>query len=150
MPRGINTDANYLRQLLEEGVLLKPDRVEGDTIDLDDDTPVYIGIIVNVTGYGPHIGALYVEQNRFHGHPDSALQEAFDILQTWEMETNPEYLAELEEEYGDDALDVLTETFDGWAFKLSPQEVEDAVRGTRAEEFFEFTSEDDDDDEGDE
>jgi hypothetical protein len=129
MPRGIYTGAAHLRELLEEAVLLNPDRVEG-SVDLDDPDPVHVGIVVNVTGYGPHVGALYVAQNR---HPDTALQEAFEILEQWELDHNMDYFAELEKEYGDEAMGVFTETFDGWAFKIPPREFADAVAGTRVE-----------------
>lgn len=145
MPRGVHTDANHLHELLARAVLLQEDRVEG-SVDLNDDDPVYVGIIVDVDGYGPHVGAMYVEQNRFHGHPDSALQEADEILTEWKLEHYSDYLEELEEEYGEDAMDVFTETFDGWAFKLSPHEFAEAIAGTDAEKFVDIEPEDDDDD----
>lgn len=133
MPRGTHKDANHLREILEKGVILDKDRVEG-SVDLNDESPVYIGIIVDVNGYGPHVGAMYVEQNRFHGSVDGALQGADEILEQWTLDnTSKEDIDELEDEYGDDWMSVLTETFDGWAFKLSPQEFVDAIEGTDAE-----------------
>ena len=135
MPRGIHKDAQQLHDILEKGVILNKDRVEG-SVDLNDESPVYVGIIVDVNGYGPHVGALYVEQNRFHGHLDSALQGADEILEQWTLDnTSKEDIEELEAEHGDDWMSVLTETFDGWAFKLSPQEFVEAIRGTDAEKF---------------
>ncbi len=134
MPRGIHKDAQHLHDILDKGVILDKDRVEGDTIDLSDDTPVCVGIIVDVNGYGPHVGAMYVEQNQFHGHPDSALQAADEILTEWTLDhADKEDIDELEAKHGDEWMEVLTETFDGWAFKLSPQEFVEAIKGTDAE-----------------
>jgi hypothetical protein len=132
MPRGTSTDADHLRKWLEEGVLLKADRVEG-SVDLDDEDLVHVAIVVNVTSIGPHVGAMYVDQNRYHASADTSLQEAFEILQQWELDNNQDYFAELEQEYGDEAFDVFTETFDGLTWKLSPREFADAVAGTRAD-----------------
>lgn len=149
MPRGIHTDAQHLHDILEKGVLLNKDRVGGDTIDLGDTTPVCVGIIVDVNGYGPHVGALYVEQNRFHGHPDSALQAADEILEEWTLEnTSKEDIEALEAEYGDEWMSILTETFDGWAFKLSPQEFVEAIKGTDAEKLIDIEEKEEEEEEG--
>jgi hypothetical protein len=132
MPRGIHRDAEHLHDLLDKGVILDKDRVDG-SVDLNDPTEVYVGIIVDVSGYGPHIGALYVDQNRYHGSPDTALQGADEILTEWMLEHYSDHLADLEKEWGDEALSILTETFDGWAFELSPHEFVRAIAGTKAE-----------------
>jgi vacuolar-type H+-ATPase subunit I/STV1 len=151
MPRGVSKDANHLREILEKGVIL----IGGEgSVDLNDDDPVFVGIIVNVTGYGPHVGAIYTMQNRFHGNPDEPLQEAHQILEEWEMDHNMDYFKELEKEHGDSASEVFTETFDGWSWELTPQELADAIEGTGAEKFIEVeeaeeeeTVEEDDEDE---
>jgi hypothetical protein len=136
MPRGIHKDAEHLHDLLDKAVILDKDRVDG-SVDLNDPTEVYVGIIVDVSGYGPHIGALYVEQNRYHGHPDTALQGADEILTEWMLEYHADdgYIDELQKEWGDEWMDILTETFDGWAFELSPHEFVRAIAGTDAEKF---------------
>jgi hypothetical protein len=149
MPRGVSKDAKHFRQILEEGVILVGGEADG-SIDLDDDASVFVSIVVNVTGYGPHVGAIYAMQNRFHGNPDEPLQEAYGILEEWEMDHNLDYFKELEEEYGEDASDVFTETFDGWSWELSPEEFADAIEGTAATKYIETHSEEDEDDEGDE
>lgn len=152
MPLGVSKDAAHFRELLEKGVMLKKDRVEG-SVDLGDRAPVYAGIIVDVEGYGPHIGALYVTQG-YGNYADESLQEAHQILEEWKFEHYRDHYEELEKEYGDDAMSVFTETFDGWAFKLSPHEFADAVRGTDAEKFIDIEPEEEGDpdevDEGDE
>ena len=141
MPRGIYRDAQHLHDILEKGVILNKDRVEG-SVDLNDESPVYVGVIVDVNGYGPHIGALYVEQNRFHGHVNSALQAADEILEQWTLDnTEAEEIEELEEEYGDDWMDVLTETFDGWAFQMSAHDFVKAIEGTDAEKYIDVEEE---------
>lgn len=145
MPRGIHTDAQHLHDILEKGVMLNKDRVEG-SVDLNDDSPVYVGIMADVNGYGPHVGALYVEQNRFHGHVDTALQGADEILEQWTLDnTSQEDISELEDEYGDEWMSVLTETFDGWGFKISAREFVEAIRGTDAENLIDIEEEEDED-----
>jgi hypothetical protein len=151
MPRGIHNDAKHLREILEKGVILDKDRVDGDSIKLDDSDPVYVGIIVDVNGYGPHVGAMYVEQNRFHGSVDGALQGADEILEQWTLDnTSKEDIDELEDEYGDDWMSVLTETFDGWGFKVSASEFAEAIRGTDAEKFVDIEPEEEELEEDDE
>lgn len=137
MNRKTNRDPQRLRETLEQGVMLHADRVEG-SFNLDDDDPVHVAIVMNVKGYGPHVGAMYVDQNRYHASPDTVLQEAFEILETWELDHYPEYFAELEQEYGDDASGVFTETFDDMVWTLSPQEFVEAIEGTKAERFIDI------------
>jgi hypothetical protein len=149
MPRGTHTDAAHLRDILEKGVILDKDRVEG-SVDLNDESPVYVGIIVDVSGYGPHVGAMYLDQNRFHGSADGALQEADQILEEWMLEHYAEDFAKLEREHGDDAMDIFTENFDGWAFKLSPREFVDALEGTPAEQLVDVEEEEEEGEEAEE
>lgn len=134
-----NPDAANLRRFLQRGVILVAGDSEG-AIDTDDADPVYVAIVVNVTGYGPHPGAIYALQNRFHGHPDAALQPAFELLEEWEMEHNGDYFRELEAEYGESATDVFTETFDGLGWKLSARDFAEAIAGTDAQKFIETYS----------
>ena len=131
-----NRDPANLREFIERGVIL----VAGDTdgVRLSDPAPVYVSIVVNVEGYGPHTGAIYAYQNAYHGNSDEALQNAYEILEDWEMEHNPDFFKELEEEYGDEASAVFTETFDALGWKLSADEFAMAIRGTDATKYIEI------------
>ena len=133
MPRGIDNDPKRFREYLEKGVILiGGETVDNNSIDIEDDTPVSVAIMVNVTGYGPHIGAIAAGQ----GHIDEALQAAEEILEEWEMDHNPDYFAELEKEYGDErAPEVFRETFDGVMWELPVEEFLEAIKGTKAEEY---------------
>jgi hypothetical protein len=136
MPRGISKDLENFKEVLAKGVLLVGGEiVDNNSIDLEDDDPVSVAIVVNVQGYGPHVGAIAVTQG---GHIDSALEAADEILEEWEMDHNPGYYAELEKEHGENARDVFTETFDGFMWELSAHEFADAIRGTKAVEFIEI------------
>lgn len=126
-----NTDANHFVGHLKNNVILVAG--EAESIDLDDEDPIFVAIVVNVTGYGPHPGAIYAEQNRFHANGDSALEEAHEILEEWEREHYPAESEEDEEH--------RTETFDGLVWKLTPQEFEDAIRGTPAVKFLDLEDE---------
>jgi len=132
-------DAKEFREWLEEGVILIDG--EGDPINLDDETPVHVAIAVDVLGYGPHTGAIYAMQNPFHGSADAVLQAAVEVLEEWKMQHEQDYLKELEEEYGDDAFEVFTETIDAVTWKLTPQEFAAAIKGTDAEKYIEVYSE---------
>ena len=136
MPRGVSKDAENFREVLEKGVILiGGEIVDNNSIDLEDDDLVSVAIIVNVQGYGPHVGAIAVTQG---GHIDESLQAADEILEEWEMDHNPDYYAELEKEYGESAGEVFRETFDGIMWELTPQEFADAIKGTKAAEFIEI------------
>lgn len=137
MPRGIIKDAEHFEKILKEAVILVDG--DGDSIDTSPDADkVSVAIVVNVTGYGPHVGTIYAEQGR---HPDSALQEAFEILEHWELDHNLDYLKELEKEYEKEhegrAMEVFTETFDGWSWVLDPKDFAKAIKGTKAEKYVE-------------
>jgi hypothetical protein len=132
MPRGISKDLADFKETLEKGVILVGgEAVDNNSIDVDDDTPVSVAVVVNVTGYGPHVGVICAVQ----GHVDEALQEAYRILEEWEMDHNPDYFKELEKEYGDEASSVFTETFDGLMWELSPEDFIAAIKGTAAEKY---------------
>lgn len=138
MPRGVSKDIKHFEDVLEKGVILVAGDAEGH-IDIGaEDEPVWVAIVVNVEGYGPHTGAIYAYQNRFHGNADTPLQEAYEILEEWEREHHGDYLKELEEEYGDRANEIFTETFDGWSFKLDPREFGEAIRHTKAAKFIDL------------
>ncbi len=120
-----------LRDLLSKGVFV----VDGEgTIDLEDEDPVSIGVVFDVQGYGPHPAAIYVNQNRYE-HEDAALQGAYEILEEWNLTNHGDYLRELEEEYGDDAYEVFTETFDGTVITLPAEEAVKAITNSSAKKF---------------
>ena len=147
MPRGIHNDPKRFREYLEKGVILiGGETVDNNSIDIEDDSPVTVAIVVNVTGYGPHVGAIAAGQ----GHIDEALNAAHDVLEEWEMDHNPDYFAELEKEYGERASEVFTETFDGVMWELSPEEFVEAIEGTKAKEYIDVVESEDDDEEPDE
>lgn len=133
MPRGIDTDAKRFREYLEKGVILiGGEAVGNNSIDPEDDDPVHVAIMVNVIGYGPHVGVIAAVQG---GHVDEALQTADEILEEWEMDHNPDYFAKLEKEYGERAGEAFRETFDGVMWMLSPEEFVTAISGTEAEKY---------------
>jgi hypothetical protein len=134
-----NTDSSHFREWLEKGVILVGGDAEG-SIDTDDETPVFVSVVVNVTGYGPHVGVIYAIQNQYHGHPDAALQPAYEILEEWEMDHNPDHFKELEAEYGDEASGVFTETFDAMGWKLSAKDFAAAIAGTDATKYINIHS----------
>lgn len=121
MPRGVSKDASHLREWLEKTVIIVDGEVlDNGSIDLDNDSPVAVAIIVNVTGIGRNPGAIAAGQG---DHPDAALQAAHEILEDWEQE-----------HYGDGG-DVSTETFDGQAWELSVEDFMAAIEGTEAAKY---------------
>lgn len=70
----------------------------GGDVDECSDTPVHVAIVVDVQGYGPHAGSMFVEQNRYHGTVDGALQEAYEMHEDWMRSNYGEHLKELEQE----------------------------------------------------
>lgn len=98
--------------------------VDGEgTIDLNDTDPVFVGIVHDGSGFTP-AAAIFVDQNRHHASHDSAIQGAFEIMEAKALE-DEEIVAEHQEEWGDRWQEILTESFDGKAFQVTP---EDAVR----------------------
>ena len=53
-------DAQELKEILDKGVHIVAG--DGDVIDLDDGEPVRVAVVFNVTGFGPHVGAIYAMQ----------------------------------------------------------------------------------------
>ena len=126
-------DPNHFHKWLNEGVILR----DGDgSVDVSDDDPVWVAIVVDVQGYGPHEGAIYVDQNRFHASADTALQEAYEIFENYKRDhmTGKE-MAKLEKEWGDRAGEIMTETFDAMIWILTPKEFAKAIKGTKATKY---------------
>lgn len=69
----------------------------GDVTECDTD-PVHVAVVYAESGYGPHTASLYIDQNRFHASPDTALQEAYEMHEAWMKEHYDDHLKELEEE----------------------------------------------------
>lgn len=128
----LNRDAKHFRQWLDEGVHLVGGETDGYVDVGKRAEPVHVAIVVDVTSYGPHQGAIYAQNG---GHIDHALQEAYDVLKTWKMEHYPEYYKELEKEHGDDADGVFTETFDALIWQLDPREFAKALKGSKAAKY---------------
>jgi hypothetical protein len=124
MPKNTSKDAKEFREFLEKAVLLVGGESES-AIQLDDD-PVFVAIMFDVNGYGPHVGAIYAMQNRFHAHADTVLQAADEILEEW---TRDHYPPDEDEE------DSFTETFDGRTWKMSAEEFAEAIEGTEAAKY---------------
>lgn len=97
-------DIEDIRRALTEGCFpLRGCESEG-TIDLNDSDPVYIAVAVEVYGYGPHPGVMYVDQNRYHASADSALQGACEILEDHRRDANRD---EFNEDFRDCAAEAL-------------------------------------------
>lgn len=133
MPRGVSKDPKHFKEILDKGVILVAG--DGDVIDLDDPEPVRVAVMFDVSGYGPHVGAIYAMQR---GHVDEALQAADELLEEWTLDKYPE---SADNEH-------FTETFDGFSWTLSPEDFADAIEGTSATKFIETTEEEEEDEVG--
>lgn len=136
-PKKKHRDTQEFEEFLDKAVIL----VAGDASGVIDPNAeeVHVAIVVNVTGYSPHVGAIYADQNRFHASTDSALEEAHEILEAWE-----------EEHYPDADPEHRTETFDGRTWTLPAAELADAIYNRKAEEFIDVEGEYEDEDDEDE
>jgi hypothetical protein len=105
------------------------------SIDIDDEDDVYIAVVFDVQGFSGHTAAIYADQNRYHASADTALQEAFEELENYVIDANPDHVAELQEEWGHEWSDILTETFDARIWVLSARDAAKALRGSPAAEF---------------
>lgn len=140
MPRGMrpSEDAEHFRKWLDEGVILRDG--EG-SVEISEDRfsgqdPVWVAIVVDVQGYGPHEGAIYADQNRYHASADTALQEAYEILENYERDhMSKKDREDLEKEWGDRADEIMTETYDAMIWKLDPKEFAKAIKGSKAAKF---------------
>ena len=93
--------------------------------DLEDE--VAIAIIHDGSGFNP-AAALHVSEL---GSTQDALEQAFDAMREHTLEHYPEHVKELQEEWGDEWDQILTETFDGLAFTLSPHAAAQAIVNDR-------------------
>ena len=79
-------------------------------------------IVVNVTGYGPQVGAIYAMQNQFPWQHRRVSPTAYEIVEEWEMDHNPDHFKELEAEYRDEASDKSSpRRSTGWAGSCRPR-----------------------------
>lgn len=123
-----------LKRLIKGAAIL----VDGGSEIYDSESPVHVALVFNVQSYGPHTATIYAENDRYHSSADGALQAAYELLEEHEIEHDPEYVSELQEEYGDDWNEVLTETFDGRWFTMSFRDFARAIRGTKAEKYIDL------------
>jgi len=65
------------------------------------------------------------------GSKDESLQEAFEMMEEHTLEYHRKhddgYLEELQEEWGDEWNEILTETFDGGAWVMTAKEAQEAL-----------------------
>jgi len=84
------------------------------TLDLSGEEIVNIAVVHEGSGFNPgaaiHVGTLC--------HVDTVLQEAHDALKDHAIENYPEYVEELQGEWGDEWESILTESYDGMAWTL--------------------------------
>lgn len=151
MSRRGTGDAEALADMLKKGVVLVGGEAQSD-IDLDDDTPVFVALVMDVSGYGPHTASIYALQNQYHARTaDSALQPAYEIHEEWMREHYEDHLKELYEDARKDGLseedawqradEWFMESVDGSGYKLTPMEAFEVIRhDKRASKYIGFTS----------
>lgn len=103
---------------------------------------VHIAVVFNVQGFSGHTAAIAADQNRYHASPDTALQAAYEELENYEIDSDPDYVAELEDEWGDEWTSILTETFDARLWTLSARDAVRALEGTVAADYIDIYDED--------
>lgn len=150
-------DAEALREMLDKGVILVDGDMEG-TIDLDDDDPVFVALVMDVSGYGPHTASIYAIQNRYHASPDAALQPAYEVHEAWMEEHYKDHLKELYQDAKAEGLDddeawqqadeQFRENMTATGYKLTPMEAFKVIQGNKkaregsnvASDYISFTS----------
>ncbi len=136
--------AEYLKNI----IILKGAVEVGMGVDMSDE-PIYVGVVHDGSGFNPG-AAVYVDQNKFHASEDSVLEGAFELLEEVQRDQMSEDdFKRLEEDalgYDMYSEELMTETFDGRAFLVSPEELKSVINGLdginkdemgRAVEFFE-------------
>jgi len=131
MPRNRWTrdSAKELRDMIN-GVVL---RDGGGDIIVGDEyySKAYIAIIHDSGGFNPSAGICAAQD------PDTAIQEAFGYLEDWYLE-DIEYVKEVQEEWGDQWSEILTEGFDGLVFELDPEEAAQVIESSDAKKYIEI------------
>jgi len=126
--------ARNFREWIEDVVLRAG---EGEIDASPDADTVCVAIVVDVTAYTGNSGSIYASQDQSE---DKVLQEAYDILETYERERmSKEEWARLEKEAEASNMDpdeLMTETYQGKSWALTPEEFEWAIHGsTRVAQF---------------
>jgi hypothetical protein len=85
---------DFARDLNKAFIIVQAD----GSVDECSDDSVYVAIVYDESGYGPHTASLYVDQNRYHGSADTSLQAAYEMHEEWMREHYSDHLKELEEE----------------------------------------------------
>lgn len=103
------------------------------------DETVNVAIVHDGSGYTPSAAIVVLD----FGHPDSALQFAYEILEERErnLSTEDGRMAELESEwteYEGQADEILTESFDGKVWTLSPEEAVNVIRNSKAAQYIDI------------
>jgi len=93
----------------------------------DPSDPVFVGITWSQEGYLSYAGALVAD---WTGSDQDALEGAYEITTNLLME-DKDYVKELEEEWGDEAYDVLTENVDGRSYTMTAREFVDAMLASK-------------------
>jgi hypothetical protein len=104
--------------------------------NLENGHDVAIAIVHDWSGFTPG-AAIHVSEI---DSPHDALEQAHDMLREHTLEQCPEYVKELQAEWGDQWEEILTEAFDGMVWILDPQDAATAVKGDRfAHKYVDFT-----------
>lgn len=124
-------DIVELKRLIKNAALL----VDGGSDLYNTKDPVTVALVFDVTSFGPHQAAIFADQS---SSPDLAIQGAYEFLEVWKIKNYREHVLEIQEEYGDEWRDILTETFDGRWFTMSFRDFARAIRGTKAEKYIDL------------
>lgn len=96
------------------------------SLRLDSAGPAYVAIIHDGSGFVPG-AAIAVDQNPYHDLSNDVLETAHEIMAE-DAKKDEKYVAELQEEWGDRWEDILTDSFGGKVWTLSPAEAAAAIR----------------------
>jgi hypothetical protein len=130
MPRDISSGFPFSQA--HEGYFIS--QADGSVDECDSD-PVHVVIVMDVNSYGPHWGSMYVEQNRYGGGLDEALQNAYEMEEEWQRDHHGDYLETLMKERLEEHVQDYLASNPG----ASDEEAIEAVEGDayqEAEEWF--------------
>ena len=122
MPRFESESREELERYLQGVVIIGG---EG-SLRLDQAGPAYVAVIHDGSGFTPG-AAIAVDQNPYHDLSNEVLETAHEIMAD-DAKKDEKIVAELQEEWGDEWEDILTESFDGKVWTLSPAEAAAAIR----------------------
>ena len=106
-----NTDIESFERYLAGCVIVAGD----STLWLDnDDETIAVAIIHDGSGFTPG-AAIHISET---GCTHDALEQAHDMMREHTLETCPDHVKELQEEWGDEWEEIMTESFDGMVWTL--------------------------------